>query len=210
MDVLDKNGFVYDKGNKQGIERFTDRLKTEANERKSPLSETHILYSAFMELHGVKDDGLVIEYFEVSTTSLGKTQLMVRGKIDGKPFCEVNRANGPVEAAVEALMKIINSSNGHESELVLESYNPRVIPKIERKYLEWETGTRPKIPLQIGKESDLAVGLTFRNGSGVYHGWHRNENSTLAEVGAVFDGIQKMYALQKWMLKPKDSVTISS
>lgn len=210
MDIFDRNLFPYDKMDKLRIEAFTDKLKAEANERKFPLSETHILYKAFMEFHGKKDDGLLIDYFEEATTSRGKTQLMVRGKIDDVPFCETYEANGPVEAAGEVMLKVINSHRGYSSQIVLESFKPRPIPKLGKDYLEWKARGVPKIPQQIGEDSDLAINLSFRNGSGVYHGWARHENSSYAVISAVFDGIQKMYALQKWMPKSQASPVVSS
>ena len=105
---------------------------------------------------------------------------------------------------MEALNCIINDNSGKKSEIKLESYEPRVIPIIGKEYLHWEVGQRPEIPRQMGKDAHLCIGLSLRNGNGLYYGWARHENSAKAEINAVIDGVTKMYAIQKWqsLVKP--------
>ena len=196
MDVLDSFGVKYDKSS---IGLFTDKLKETANNRKSPLSITHILYEAHLYFNGNNDDGLIVRDYREQTTDDGKTILTIKGTIDKKPFNKIQIANGPVEAAMEALNDVINEHKIINEEISLEDYGLRVIPVLSDEYLRWEIKSKPKIPEQVGKNAHLAIALVFKNGSGqTYEGWARHENSTKAEIDAVIDGITKMYALQKW------------
>ena len=204
IDVLTKNKFSYEGFSKDTLEKFVDRLKSEANRNKFPVSETCILYEAYKEFLGMQDDGLKIDKYDVSTPSDGLTRLIIQGSIDGISFLKDHSSKGPIEAAVEALNYVINGHLGKKSEIKLESYEPRVIPIIGEEYLHWEVGQRPKIPRQMGKDAHLCIGLSLRNGNGLYYGWASHAKSTKAEINAVIDGATKMYAIQKWqgLIKP--------
>jgi 2-isopropylmalate synthase len=194
--LLEKFGVPYDQ---KRIEQFTDKIKAESNERKSPLDITTILYDAQTYFNGKNpDEGIKVIDYLVSTTKEGLTKLIMVGTIGEKHFNEVYESNGPVEAAMGLLNNVINKIKGANGEIHLESYKPRVIPVLDKKYLIWPAGSNPDMPENVGKDAHLGISLTFRNGSGVYQGWARHENSTIAEVNAVIDGMSKMYALQKW------------
>jgi 2-isopropylmalate synthase len=189
----------YDKDyEKSELLGFTDMLKKTANERKSPLSVTHMRYEAETYFHGHEDNGLQVKDYQVTTGRAGQTKLTASGFIDNIPFIETHESSGPVEVTMELLNRIINNHRGTESRIRLQSYRPRVIPSLGSEYLEWEVGSEPQRPRQIGKDAHLAISLAFSNGSGTYHGWARHQNSTVAEIEAVIDGMTKMYALQKW------------
>jgi len=196
MEVLSSHGISYDA---KRIEEFADKLKEEANKRKSPLSITHIIYEAGKYFNGNEDDGLIVRDYRVQTTDDGITFLKIMGTIDGEPFKLEQKANGPVEASIEALNDVIKKHTGTDEGITLEDYGLRVIPNIGREYLNWKKGAKPRIPEKIGEDAHLAVKVVLRNGDGrIYEGWARHENSTKAEVDAVIDAMSKMYALHKW------------
>jgi len=198
VDVFLKNRFSYEGFSKENLEKFVDRLKYEANKDKFPISETHILYEAYKEFLSMQDDGLKVDSYRILTLSEGLTRLRIKGSIDGTPFSKTHKSVGPVEVTMESLNSVIDEHLGKKSEIKLENYWPHVIPIIGEEYLHWEVGQRPNIPRQIGKKAHFGVSLSFRNGSGLYYGLARHENSTAAEVNAVIDGMTKMYAIQKW------------
>ena len=198
INILEKYDIRYDKNR---LESFTDNLKKISNERKAPISLTEILYEASIEFNGNdKNDGINVTKCEVATDVLsGKTKLNMQGHIDNKCFDEYHIHNGPVEAAMELLNRVINNHRGCNTEIKLESYNSRIIHIIGKEYTNWEIGSKPKIPKEIGKNAHQAISLIFKNGDGErYHGWARHENSTSSEILSVIDGMSKMYALQKW------------
>lgn len=198
MRILDEYKVKYPKEGKQ-IGEFVDALKSQANERKSPLSITHILYEAQIRFNGWEADGGLRDIdYKMTTAKNGKTMLEMEGYIDNEYFKTFHRGNGPVEAAMILLNRIINKKRGIKTEITLESYKTRPIPIIGKKYLNWEVGSSPEIPTQIGKTAYLAVSLALRNGGEAYYGWARSRNSTIAKIEAVIDGMTKMYALQKW------------
>lgn len=198
IDVLEKNRFPYTNVPKEDIEKFTERLKHESNAGKFPISETHILYEALKEFLRFEDDGLKVTKYRSITKYDGVELVGISGSIDGTPFRKVHKSRGPVEAVMELLNGVINEHRGTDSEIALVDYLPYIVPIIGKEYLNWEVGQRPQIPREVGKHAHQGVYLMFRNGSGVYQGWARHENSSKAPIDAVIDGMTKMYALQKW------------
>ena len=192
IDLLEKHEIEY---TEDRLVVFTDQLKKVANERKSPLSTTHVLYEAMREFCGCKPR-LSVDRYTVTTTEEGSTRLIMRGQIDGRRFNVVNDSYGPVEASMDLLNKLINRERGTNEIIQLYSYKTRIIPVLGKEFLIWD-GQLPKMPQSIGNDAHLAISLTFLNGSGTYHGWARHRNSTNAEVEAVIDGMTKMYTLQQ-------------
>ncbi len=199
VDILSQHNVRFDPSDKSKLEEFVFKLKKTANETKAPITVTHILYEAYKEFEGRRDEeGISVDSYEITTSSNGKTILSMKGSIEGTAFDETIESKGPVEASMELLNKVINRQRGSGEEIVLVNYEPRVIPIIGEEFLDWPVGSQPKLPTEIGKNAHLAIKVEFRNGHGTYQGWAQHENSTDAEIGAVIDGMAKMYSLQKW------------